>query len=68
MSRGLAVFALPTSHGRRLRTISMPGRLNKELKRRTKVAGLSPNEASAPRLVTAVATGISGDWETSAGT
>jgi transposase-like protein len=62
--QGLAVFALPASHRRRLRTVNMPERLNKELKRRTRVAGLFPNEASASRLVTAVAMEISEEWET----
>jgi putative transposase len=61
---GLAVFALPPSHRRRLRTINMLERLNKELKRRTRVAGLFPNEASALRLVSAVAMEISEEWET----
>ena len=61
---GLAVFALPTSHRRRLRTINMLERLNKELKRRTRVASLFPNEASALRLVSAVAMEISEEWET----
>jgi putative transposase len=61
---GLAVFALPASHRRRLRTINMLERLNKELKRRTRVAGLFPNEASALRLVSAVAMEISEEWET----
>jgi transposase-like protein len=63
--QGLAVFALPASHRRRLRTVNMLERLNKELKRRTRVAGLSPNEASALRLVSAVAMEISDEWETS---
>jgi putative transposase len=62
---GLAVFALPPGHRRRLRTINMLERLNKELKRRTRVAGLSPNEGSALRLVSAVAMEISEEWETS---
>jgi putative transposase len=61
---GLAVFALPASHRRRLRTINMLERLNKELKRRTRVAGLFPNEASALRLVSAVAMEISEEGET----
>jgi putative transposase len=61
---GLAVFALPSGHRRRLRTINMLERLNKELKRRTRVAGLFPNEGSALRLVSAVAMEISEEWET----
>ena len=64
VAEGLAVFALPPSHRRRLRTSNMLERLNQELKRRTRVAGLFPNEASALRLVSAVAMEISEEWET----
>jgi transposase-like protein len=39
-------------------------RINKEIKRRTRVATLFPNEQSALRLVTAVLMEISEDWET----
>ncbi len=60
----LTVFMLPASHRRRLRTSNMLERLNEEIKRRTRVAGLFPNEASALRLVSAVAMEISEDWET----
>jgi putative transposase len=61
---GLAVFALPRSHRRRLRTSNMRERLNEELKRRTRVAGLFPNDASLLRLVSAVLMEVSEDWET----
>ena len=61
---GLAVFAVPRSHRRRLRTSNMLERLNEELKRRTRVAGLFPNDASLLRLVSAVLMGVSEDWET----
>jgi putative transposase len=61
---GLNVFALPDAHRRRLRTSNMLERLNRELKRRTRVATLFPNEASALRLVTAVLAEISEEWET----
>jgi putative transposase len=61
---GLAVFALPRSHRRRLRTSNMLERLNEELKRRTRVAGLFPNDASLLRLVSAVLMEVSEDWET----
>ena len=60
----LTVFALPPSHRRRLRTSNMLERLNKEIKRRTRVAGLFPHEASLLRLVSAVLMEISEDWET----
>jgi transposase-like protein len=59
-----AVFRLPPSHRKRLRTTNMDERLNRELKRRTRVATLFPNEASLLRLVTAVLMEISDEWET----
>ena len=62
--QSLAVFRLPPSHRRKLRTTNMLERLNKELKRRTRVATLFPNEASLLRLVTAVLMEISEEWET----
>lgn len=61
---GLTVFRLPTSHRRRLRTANMLERLNREVKRRTRVATLFPNEASLLRLVTAVLMEQSQEWET----
>jgi transposase-like protein len=61
---GLTVFALPAAHRRRLRTTNMLERLNRELKRRTRVATLFPNEASLLRLVTGVLMEISEEWET----
>jgi hypothetical protein len=39
-------------------------RLNRELKRRTRVATLFPNEASLLRLVTAILIEVSEEWET----
>jgi len=60
----LTVFAFPESHRRRIRTSNMIERLNKELKRRTRVATLFPNEDSCLRLVSAVAMEISDEWET----
>ena len=47
MPEGLAVFAVPRSHRRRLRTSNMLERLNEELKRRTRVAGLFPERRLA---------------------
>ena len=51
LPQGLAVFALPAAHQRRMRTSNAMERVNQELKRRTRVAGLFPNEASLLRLV-----------------
>jgi transposase-like protein len=58
------VFRLPPAHRQRLRTTNMEERLNRELKRRTRVATLFPNEASLLRLVTAVLMEVSEEWET----
>jgi transposase-like protein len=46
------------------RTRNLLERLNKEMKRRTQVATLFPNEASLLRLITAVLTEDSDDCET----
>lgn len=61
---GLTVLELPEEHRRRLRTTNMLENLNKQVKRRTSVAGLFPNEASALRLVSAVLMEQSEEWET----
>jgi transposase-like protein len=61
---GLTVFQLPSAHRKKLRTTNGLERLNKEIKRRTRVATLFPNEASALRLVSAVLMEITEDWET----
>lgn len=64
LPEGFTVFMLPQRYQRRLRTTNMLERVNKEVKRRTRVATLFPNEASLLRLVTAVLMEISEDWET----
>lgn len=61
---GLAVMELPASQRRRLRTSNMLERLSQEIKRRTRVATLFPNQASLLRLVSAVLIEISEEWET----
>lgn len=61
---GLTVFQLPGKHQKRMRTSNSIERLNKEIKRRTRVATLFPNEESLLRLVSAVLSEISEDWET----
>jgi len=61
---GLTVFSLPSAHRRELRTSNMLERLNKEIKRRTRVATLFPNEASLIRLVSAVLIEVTEEWET----
>ena len=48
------MFDFPVEHRRRLRTNNGLERLNREVKRRTRVATLFPNEDSLLRLATAV--------------
>jgi transposase-like protein len=62
---GLAVLTRPAAHRKRLRTVNLVERLNKELYRRTRVATLFPNESALLRLVSAVLIEISEEWETS---
>ena len=61
---GLTVFDFPAEHRRRLRTNNMLERLNREIKRRTRVATLFPNEASLLRLATAVLMETDEEWQT----
>jgi transposase-like protein len=62
--QGLTVLQLPRAHRRYLRTTNMLERLNREVRRRTAVATLFPNEASLLRLVTAVLIEVSEEWGT----
>ena len=59
MPEALTVFGFPEAHRRRIRTSNMVERLNKELKRRTRVATLYPDENSCRRLVSAATMEIS---------
>ncbi|MEI8294887.1 MAG: transposase [bacterium] len=59
---GFAVFSLPNAHQRRLRTSNALERVNQEIKRRTRVASLFPNEASLLRLVSALLCESDEEW------
>jgi putative transposase len=61
---GLTVFDVPADHRLRLRTNNGLERLNREIKRRTRVASIFPNEASLLRLATAVLMEIDDEWQT----
>lgn len=61
---GLIVFAFPESHRRLIRTSNGLERLNKEVRRRTRVVGIFPNEAACLRLVRAILMEASEEWET----
>jgi transposase-like protein len=61
---GFAVFSIPEEHRTKTRTSNTCETLNSQIKRRTRVVGLFPNEASLLRLVTDVLIEISETWET----
>jgi putative transposase len=61
---GFAVFAFPPAHRVRLRTTNGLERINRELKRRTRVASMFPNAASCLRLVSALLTEFDEEWMT----
>ena len=61
MSQGLTVFSFPEAH-RRLRTTNGLERLNRAIRRRTRVASIFPNEASCLRLTSAILMETSDDW------
>jgi transposase-like protein len=64
MPQGFTVFTLPAAHQKRMRTSNALERVNQELKRRTRVARVFPNEPSLLRLVSALLSETSDDWET----
>ena len=61
---GFAVFDYPPAHRVRLRTTNGLERINRELKRRTRVASIFPNAASCLRLVSALLAECDEDWMT----
>jgi|TARA_Y100000310_G_scaffold288481_1_gene314122 transposase-like protein len=64
LPEGFTVFSLPAKHRRRLRTTNLLERVNQEIRRRTRVVRLFPNEASCLRLVSALLMEISDEWQT----
>jgi putative transposase len=65
LSEGFAVFGLPPEHRVRMRTTNGLERLNKEIKRRTRVATLFPSSASCLRLVSAILAEQDEEWMSS---
>jgi len=61
----LTVLSLPLEHRSRMRTSNAAERLNQEIKRRTRVARVFPNTDSLLRLVSAILSEVSDDWESS---
>jgi putative transposase len=63
LSEGFSVFDFPLEHRRTIRTSNSLERINKEIRRRTRVVGVFPNEASCLRLISAILMEISEEWQ-----
>ncbi|HKZ44775.1 MAG TPA: IS256 family transposase [Anaerolineales bacterium] len=63
LSEGLTVFDFPFEHRRTIRTTNSLERVNKEIRRRTRVVGVFPNEASCLRTISAILMELSEEWQ-----
>ncbi|MYB24014.1 MAG: IS256 family transposase [Acidimicrobiia bacterium] len=59
----LAFAAFPRSHWQKIWSTNPLERINKEIKRRSRVVGIFPNEASAVRLVGAILADLHDEWQ-----
>jgi transposase-like protein len=64
IEEGLTVFSFPRQYWRKLRTVNPLERVNKEIRRRTRVVGVFPNRESCVRLISAVLMEIHEAWIT----
>ena len=64
IEEGLTCFSFPEAHRKKIRTVNGLERLNKEIRRRTRVATLFPNLDSCERLITAVLQNVHEEWIT----
>ncbi|HLB58821.1 MAG TPA: IS256 family transposase [Bdellovibrionota bacterium] len=64
IEEGLTIYQFPREHWKKIRTSNGIERVNREIKRRTRVAVLFPNKESALRLVTGVIIEIHEEWVT----
>lgn len=60
---GLTVLAFPVAHQRLIRTTNGLERVSREVRRRTRVVGIFPNEAACLRLVSAILMEIDDAWQ-----
>ncbi|GAP41071.1 IS256 family transposase [Flexilinea flocculi] len=60
---GSLVFDFPLEHRRTIRTTNSLERINKEIRRRTRVVGVFPNQASCLRLVSALLMETCEEWQ-----
>ena len=58
----LTVYALPAPHRRKMRSTNMLERFNQELKRRTRVVRIFPDDGSCLRLVSALSMEANEEW------
>ena len=61
----LAFAAFPRAHWQKIWSTNPLERINKEIKRRSRVVGIFPNEASAIRLVGAILADLHDEWQAS---
>ena len=62
LTDGFTVFNFPQGHRIRLRTTNGLERINREIKRRTRVASIFPNTTSCLRLVSALLAQSDEEW------
>jgi putative transposase len=63
LAEGFTFFSFPQEHWKKLRTSNLAERVNKEIKRRTKIVGIFPNCNSCLRLVTALLIEMDEEWD-----
>lgn len=62
VAEGFTAYQFPRAHQKKIRTSNPLERINREIKRRTRVATLFPHKESCLRLVTAVLAEIHDEW------